>query len=239
MKVTVLGTGDAIGTPKIGCACPQCRAAHENGLQRLRTSFLVTYGGRAVLIDTTPDLRQQLLAHGSPRIDAVIWTHGHYDHFMGFGEFYRVQPMPRVYAAPAVLAYCGETFRFLSFPAHPVEPLRHFELFGLGVTLIPVNHPGAETYGVVITCGERKIGFTSDTNADLPRESLALLSGADLLFADALVLPSVHIDKHMNYDDACRLAARLEVNDFRCVHMSHTIPWDLPHTGRDGETFSF
>ena len=238
MKVTVLGTGDAIGTPKIGCSCPQCRAANERGVQRLRTSFLITHRGRTVLIDTTPDLRQQLLAHGSPRIDAVIWTHGHYDHFMGFGEFYRVQPMPVVYAAPRVLAYCGETFRFLSFPAHPVEPLQPFTLFDLGVTLIPVNHPPAEAYGVVITCGERKVGFTADTNADIPPESLSLLAGADLLFTDALVPPSVHIDKHMNYTDACHLAARLGVTDFRCVHMSHTLPWDLPHTGRDGESFS-
>jgi len=43
----------------------------------------------------------------------------------------------------------------------------------------------------------------------------------------------------MNYNDACTLAARLKVKDFRCVHMSHKIPWDLPQIGKDGETFCF
>ncbi len=104
MKVTLLGTGDAIGTPKIGCSCPRCTYARETGAMRLRTSLLLEHNGHHVLIDSSPDLRQQLLLQGSPKIDAVIWTHGHYDHFMGYGEFYRVQPLPPVYAAPPVLS---------------------------------------------------------------------------------------------------------------------------------------
>ena len=94
MKFTLLGTGDAIGTPKIGCDCPQCTHARETGTL-LRTSILIEHDDRHILVDSSPDLRQQLLRYGSPHIDAVIWTHGHYDHFMGFGEFYRVQKIPR------------------------------------------------------------------------------------------------------------------------------------------------
>ena len=100
MKITLLGTGDAIGTPKVGCNCPQCSHASKTGAMRLRTSLLVENEGKHILIDSSPDLRQQLLLHGSPHIDAVIWTHGHYDHFIGFGEFYRVQKIPPVFAAP-------------------------------------------------------------------------------------------------------------------------------------------
>lgn len=239
MNITVLGTGDAIGTPKVGCSCPQCTYALTHGTHRLRTSFLVEHNGHTILIDSSPDLRQQLLVYGSPHIDAVIWTHGHYDHFMGFGEFYRVQSMPAVYAAPQVLDYCGNIFRFLKFQRNPTEPFRPFSLFGLGVTLVPVNHPPVETYGLVLTDGKVKIAFTSDSNADIPPETLSVFSKADLLFVDALVPPSIQIPKHMNYNEACALAKRLMVGDFRCVHMSHTIPWDLPHTGKDGETFCF
>lgn len=239
MHITVLGTGDAIGTPKIGCSCPRCSYALHQGIQRLRTSFLIEHEGRNLLIDSSPDLRQQLLAHGSPPIDAVLWTHGHYDHFMGFGEFYRVQAMPAVYAAPNVLQYCGDIFRFLSFSRHTVEPYCPFDLFGLGLTLVPVNHPPVETYGIVLTEGKVKIAFTSDSNANIPSETHSHFFGADLLFIDAMVPPSIHIPKHMNYHEACTLAADLEVKDFRCVHLSHKIPWDLPHIGRDGETFIF
>ncbi len=129
MKITLLGTGDAIGTPKVGCNCPQCSHAKKTGTMRLRTSLLVENEGRHILIDSSPDLRQQLLLNGSPHIDAVIWTHGHYDHFIGFGEFYRVQEIPPVFAAPQVLNYCAEIFRFLTFEKgadSALRALRHF-----------------------------------------------------------------------------------------------------------------
>src|SRR5208337_2076555 len=131
MKITLLGTGDAIGTPKVGCSCPQCSHAKASGAMRLRTSLLIENEGRHILIDSTPDLRQQLLLNGSPHIDAVIWTHGHYDHFIGFGEFYRVQDIPPAFAAPPVLNYCAETFRFLSFEKGAIEPYVPFDIFGI------------------------------------------------------------------------------------------------------------
>ena len=238
MKITVLGSGDAIGTPKVGCSCPQCSRAKATGTMRLRTSFLIENEGHHILIDSSPDLRQQLLRSGSPRIDAVIWTHGHYDHFIGFGEFYRIQDIPPVYAAPQVLNYCAETFRFLSFEKNPVQPYEPFGLFGLTITLLPVRHPPAYTCGLVVeTKNGSRAGFTSDTNINIPGESLDHLTGLDLLFPDALVPSQFSVHKHMNYFDACTLASRLGPKDFRCVHMSHQIPWDLPHTANDGETF--
>jgi phosphoribosyl 1,2-cyclic phosphate phosphodiesterase len=239
MKITLLGTGDAIGTPRIGCDCPQCIRAKEEGLSRLRTSILIENDGRHILIDTSPDLRQQLLLNGSPNIDAVIWTHGHYDHFIGFGEFYRVQKIPPVYAAPPVLNYCAGLFRFLPFLENCVNPYEPFELFGCVITPFLVRHPPAYTCGMLIECNGSKIGFTSDTNADIPQRSLELLKGLDLLILDALVPSGIRIPKHMNYHDACTLAHYLSPADFRCVHSSHLLPWDLPHLGRDGEKFLF
>ncbi|HJJ83544.1 MAG TPA: MBL fold metallo-hydrolase, partial [Methanocorpusculum sp.] len=76
MKITVLGTGDTVGTPKVNCDCEVCREAKEKGLERLRTSILIEHKGQNLLIDTTPDLRRQLLASNAPHIDGVIWTHG-------------------------------------------------------------------------------------------------------------------------------------------------------------------
>jgi phosphoribosyl 1,2-cyclic phosphate phosphodiesterase len=239
MKITLLGTGDAIGTPRIGCDCPQCSQAKATGATRLRTSLLIENEGKHLLIDSSPDLRQQLLRCGSPHIDAVIWTHGHYDHFIGFGEFYRVQNIPPVFAAPPVLSYCSEVFRFLSFEKGAIDPYVPFEIFGITVTLFVVRHPPAYTCGMVFETGESRVGFTSDTNIDIPQKSLDLLQNLDLLLLDAIVPSNINIHKHMNYLDACTLAGRLAPAEFRTVHMSHMVPWDLPHTARDGDVFEF
>ena len=237
MKITLLGTGDAIGTPKVGCDCPQCSHAKVTGTTRLRTSLLVESGGRNLLIDSSPDLRQQLLLHGSPHIDAVIWTHGHYDHFIGFGEFYRIQDIPPVFAAQPVLNYCAEIFRFLTFDKGAIQPYESFDIFGITITPFMVKHPPAFTCGMLFESEGSRVGFTSDTNIDIPQKSLDLLTDLDLLIVDAIVPSSITIHKHMNYLDACTLAGRLAPKDFRCVHQSHLLPWGLPHLGTDGETF--
>ena len=239
MKITLLGTGDAVGTPRIGCDCPQCTHAMATGTMRLRTSLLVENEDRHILIDSSPDLRQQLLLHGSPHIDAVIWTHGHYDHFIGFGEFYRVQNIPPVFAAPPVLNYCADLFRFLTFDKVAVRPYEPFDIFGITITPFLVKHPPAYTCGMLFETDESRAAFTSDTNIDIPQQSLDLLHHLDLLLLDALVPSNVSIHKHMNYLEACTLAGRLAPKDFRCVHMSHMLPWELPHLGRDREIFTF
>ncbi len=240
MQVTLLGTGDAVGTPHIGCSCNQCRYAIEHGIERLRTSLLISHDGKHILIDTTPDLRRQLLYHGSPHIDAVIWTHGHYDHFMGFGEFYRVQRIPPVYAAPPVMEYCSGVFHFLIREHHAVAAYTPFQLCGLEFTLVEVIHPNVYTTGVVFTDGRVRIGYTSDTNEFFPEATRRLLTGLDLLLIDGLFPASFKkVEKHLNYEEAVAMAGELGARDFRVVHMSHILPFDLPHAGTDGETFRF
>lgn len=239
MDLYFLGTGDAVGTPKVGCACANCTHAWDRGIQRLRTSLLVEAEGKHLLIDTSPDLRQQLLCAGSPAIDAVIWTHGHYDHYSGFGEFYRIQDPPPVYAAEETLAYCAPLFGFLSFDRHRVLPGRPFPLLGLSVTLFPVNHPPVPSFGVRIDSPEGSIAYTGDTNADIPGGSRSFLRGADLLILDAIVPPEIRLAKHMNYQEASDFAGEASPRDWRCVHLSHLIPWDLPHLARDGERIRF
>ncbi|MGC9435158.1 MAG: MBL fold metallo-hydrolase [Methanomicrobiales archaeon] len=239
MEITFLGTGDAVGTPKIGCTCPVCTEARRRGIQRLRTSLLVESDGTTVLIDTSPDLRGQLLATGSPTIDAVIWTHGHYDHFIGYGEFYRIQDLPPVYAAPRVLEYCVSFFHFLDIPLRPVTPGEPFRLGDLVIDLFPVHHPTAETCGIRLEENGSVVVYTADTRRDLPEESMERMEGADLLIADAIAPGSYHIHKHMNYAEAVDLSQKSGAADLRCVHMSHLIDWETPCAGHDGEVVRY
>jgi phosphoribosyl 1,2-cyclic phosphate phosphodiesterase len=84
-----------------------------------------------------------------------------------------------------------------------------------------------------------RVGYTSDTNRDIPEKSLRLLENLDLLLIDALVPSNIAVVKHMNYLDACTLAVSLHAKDFRCIHISHAMPWEYPHLSHDGEVFDF
>ncbi|PKL63130.1 MAG: MBL fold metallo-hydrolase [Methanomicrobiales archaeon HGW-Methanomicrobiales-2] len=239
MQITLLGTGDAIGTPKIGCDCENCRAMTAAGRSRLRTSLLIETEGKHILVESSPDLRQQLLRACSPHIDAVLWSHGHYDHFIGFGEFYRVQKVPPAYAPPQVMDYCSDYLHFLPFEKHPVPVYEPFDLSGVPFTFLEVTPPPFYPCGTLIEHDETPAPYTADTREDIPEASRELLRNADidLLFVDAIAPAGYNIHKHMNYAEAIRFARDVGAKDYRCTHMSHMVPRDMPHAGYDMETF--
>ncbi len=239
MKITILGTGDTVGTPRVGCDCEVCSGAVEDGVSRLRTSFLVENDGGYVLIDTSPDLKEQLIRAGAPTIGAVLWTHAHYDHIAGFNEFYRVQDFPPAYAPEKIMNDVSGFFHFIRFGKKIVEPNKPFTLFGMEFTFVTVNHPPIDTCGIVIRYGGKKIGYTADTNPHLPQRTMDELKDCDILFLNALMPESVHIGKHMNVREAADLAKKLSPREYYFVHMSHRIPLAYPHAALDFQTFEF
>lgn len=225
MKIILLGTGDAPGTPVIGCHCPTCNDARKGTRsQRLRSSILIENGEGAVLIDTGPDLRAQLLTTGIEHIDGVIWTHGHYDHFTGFGEFHRVQRKVDVYGIRETLDYVLEYLAFLGPHRHDIEMYEPFELIGLKFTLFEVKHrPAKKPIGVVIEEGHKKVVFTGDCEKAIPEKSLEIMQKPDLLIADAIVpdLTRFHIKKHMDALQAIELGKLLMAKEVVLTHLSH------------------
>lgn len=245
MKITLLGTGDAVGTPKIGCSCPACMDAHAGGKsRRLRFSILVENEDGRVLIDTSPDLRWQLLKCNISHIDGVIWTHPHYDHFAGFGDFYRVQDNVNVYGVKSTLDYILNYLSFMKPVRHDVDFFEPFELIKLNITLLEVTHPPIkESAGVVISDGKSKVVITGDTSKFIPEKSLNLMSDPDLLIADALIPPRGNIPKHMNSKDAMELSSFLKAKKVVLTHLSHNFPphdesineWPLGYDGMEFE----
>ena len=84
-SLTVLGSGTSMGVPTIGCGCAVCHSADPHD-RRTRPSILVEYSGKTVLIDTTPDFREQAIREGIRQLDAVLYTHAHADHILGLDD---------------------------------------------------------------------------------------------------------------------------------------------------------
>ena len=224
MQVTLLGTGDTTGTPTPGCDCDTCARARELGVERSRFSVHVeSAGGECLLIDASPDFRQQFLDADVALPDGIVVTHVHFDHLDGLGNAYRLlgprgggeAPVP-VYAASATDEVTGESvaetiqrkYDYLdSVSVAPRAPLEPFDACGLVVELVPVDHPPLDCYGVVVedpTTGGT-LALTGDTSYDVPPASRERLAGADLLLADAIV-PASNCEYHPlggdHHDDA-------------------------------------
>ncbi len=244
MKITLLGTGDTPGTPTIGCDCSACMDA-RNGGRSYRSRFSVLVEGEGhVLIDTSPDMRTQLLNANVSTINGVIWTHPHYDHYAGFGDFYRIQKSVDVYGIKETLDYIVETFHFMSCRRHDVALYKPFSLIGLEFTLFRVTHlPFENAVGVKITDGDKTVVITGDTNKEIPEESLKMMEDADLLVADALA-PTFKLKKHMNAAQALALGKKLRAKQIVLTHVGHFFgphdgaskKWPL---GYDGMVFEF
>jgi phosphoribosyl 1,2-cyclic phosphate phosphodiesterase len=228
MRITFLGTGDAVGTPKIGCTCPACLDAKKGGRsRRYRPCFLFSDGTVNVLVETGPDLRSQLLEHDITQFDAIVWSHYHRDHTGGFGDFWRIKNNMPVYGEKSVLDYVLGEYSFMGHERHDQELYKPFTIGELEFTLFEVTHPPIElSTGMRVRHRGKTAVFTGDTNLSIPARSLALMKAADLLIADAIVPPHIHIPKHMNAADAMKLAGQIHAKQTVLVHLSHMFP---PH----------
>ncbi len=107
ITITVLGSGTSMGVPTLGCDCKVCTSPDPRD-NRLRPSVMVQFDGRTVLIDTTPDFRQQALRARILRIDAILYTHAHADHIMGLDDVRPINLKQKghipIYGSPETLA---------------------------------------------------------------------------------------------------------------------------------------
>src|SRR5271163_4973265 len=128
LQLTVLGSGTSMGVPTLGCHCAVCESKDPRD-NRTRPSILLAYGGRNVVIDTTPDFRLQAMRARMDRLDAVIYTHGHADHVMGLDDIRPFNMKQRgavpIYAAAETLAILRRQFAYIfdEAPAGSLLPL--------------------------------------------------------------------------------------------------------------------
>jgi phosphoribosyl 1,2-cyclic phosphate phosphodiesterase len=256
MRVTLLGTGDTTGTPTVGCDCETCQTARERGVERTRFSVHVEHEhtGETLLIDLSPDFRQQFLRENLSVPDAAVVTHIHFDHLHGAGNLFRLTREIPVHAAgeadPATGESVADTVReqydYLdALAVEPEPPLESFAAAGFECRLVPVEHPPLSCYGLVVEEPETgaTLSLSGDTTYGIPEQSRRELADPDLLLADGIVhaefcerhprggdhydeegVPRTFGTKHMTFAGARALAADLEADRYRVVHVSHFPP---------------
>lgn len=232
MTVTLLGTGTSTGVPVIGCDCAVCQSDDPRDT-RTRCACYLMVDGLGILIDTGPDFRTQALREGIERIDAVLYTHHHFDHVVGLDDlrpfFFRNRaPMP-CYAAPNTATVLRRNYDYIlgddPYPGapqillHEVErPFRVHSRYGDEATarVVPleVYHGDLMVYGYRIG----RFAYLTDVS-HIPEPTLTLLNDLDVLVLDAL-RPDSH-PTHFSFEEAVAMARQIGARQTFFIHMTH------------------
>ena len=228
--LTVLGSGTSMGVPTIGCSCAVCHSADPRD-RRTRPSILLEYGGKFVLIDTTPDFREQAIRENIRQLDAVLYTHTHADHILGIDDlrplsFHRDGGIP-LYARPEAAEFLRTMFRYI-FEADykfggiarvQLKPIKGpTELFGARFEPVTVIHGDSEIYGFRFGSAAYLTDFSK-----IPDQSFEQLHDLDILFLDAL-RHKPH-PTHSTVENSLTIVERVKPQRAFFTHICH----DLPH----------
>lgn len=233
VKVCFLGTGTSHGVPMIACDCAVCQSTDARDA-RLRPSIYLTLDdGTCVLVDTTPDFRQQALRENIRRVDAVLYTHAHADHILGLDELRRFnhithRPVPLL-ADARTLGELRRTFAYAFDADGPkgggIPQLQLWTLMGGAFSIgrqevvpVPVQHG----HRMILGFRFGRMAYLTDCN-HVPDASFDLLGGLDVLVLDAL-RHRPH-PTHFTVAEALDVAARVGARQTYLTHICH----DLGH----------
>ena len=228
MKVTFLGTGTSQGVPLINCSCDVCTSENLKN-NRLRSSVTIETNSTILLVDTTPDLRQQLLRYPVPRIDAILYTHAHADHICGMDDirrfnFIQEDKIP-AYADKKTLLRLDKVFSYAfdndgtnyGLPSLAAREITGtFYINEIEIIPIPLFHGKNQVLGFRIG----NFAYCTDANR-IPDESYDKLRELDLLVLGAL--REISHPTHFSMNEAIFEAQKIGSRQTYFIHMSHDI----------------
>ncbi len=236
MNILFLGTGTSTGVPQIGCSCPVCVSADPRN-KRLRSSIFIEAAGLKLLVDSSPDLRQQALRAHLTALDAVLYTHCHVDHVGGFDDlrafcWRRKDGLP-MYASPQAMDGLRLMYGWAFQPPmteasgyvrpEPHEVTQTFRIGELTITPVPVQHAWVHTNAYLIEHEGVRVVYMPDVKA-IPAESLELIKGVDLLIIDGLRYTD-H-PTHMTLDEALDAIGHVQPKQALLTHLSHHMDYE-------------
>ena len=233
LSLTFLGTGTSQGVPTIGCDCDVCRSPDPRD-NRLRSSIYVETPECAWVVDTGTDFRTQALRENIRRLDAVVFTHSHTDHIMGFDDLrrysHKLGSIP-VYASAETMRDLARVYEFAfngqnRFPGYLV-PVPHivegpFQLGETIITPLPVPHGKWTVNGYLFSRHDRKlIAYLSDCSA-VPEAIVNQITDVEVLIIDAL-RHKPH-PTHLSVAQALEVAAKVQPRQTLFTHICHELP---------------
>lgn len=234
MKIVFLGTGTSVGIPAIGCTCPVCKSDDPRN-KRLRTSLYLQACGTHVVVDTTPDFRMQAIIHKIPRVDALIFTHSHADHILGFDDIRRFNTIQEsripAYGSADTIADMNRIFDYVHHEHAPgvYRPRVDFHAVSGAFQVGPIRaesftvvHAPKTTYGYRFEAAGRTLGYFPDCHK-MPQELIRRLQGLDVMILDAL-RHRPHIT-HLTLAESVAILQQLGARRSFIIHMCH----DLDH----------
>lgn len=236
MKITVLGCGSSVGVPSVGCDCRVC-CSNDSRNKRTRTSALVEKGGTRILIDASPDLREQALRQNFCTMDAVLFSHCHADHSAGVSELQAFIPKSGhvipVYSDFGTMALLVSGNAYLFIPSKPgapwkkchyliANPIRHNSEFCVGeleIVAIKQRHGEISSNGFIF---DGTVAYCTDVK-EFPGESWERLRKKKVLILGCLRYQEV--GAHAHVDLCVEWVRELQPEIAVLTHMSHDIDY--------------
>lgn len=239
-SVRILGSGTSTGVPEVGCYCSTC-LSQDSKDKRTRTSILIeTSEGKNILLDCSPDFREQAIKAGVDRLDAIILSHEHYDHIAGLDDLRTIawaQDLP-IYAEKRVLDAIRNRLHYY-FGSNPYLGTPRLKLQEISIS--PFRIEGLEVIPIRVYHGKLPItgyrigdfAFLTDLKT-IEQNEEKKLRGVDTLLVNGLRFTKPH-PTHQTIEEAVALSQEVNARQSFIIHLSHHAPQQslletkLPH----------